>query len=333
VLDFLKSYRSLTVSLFFAGLLAGVGCHAQVPAADLANRVSPELARRIEILIREKSSVPAEYSIVLSPKRPSDLPHYDEVDLSFTDGQKSSRPLTFLVSNDGKTLVQLTRYDISKDPKTLVSADNRPGRGGPATAPVTIVLFDDLECPFCARMHAQLFPALTARYGNEVRVVYRDFPLDQHPWAMRAAIDSNCLAAQSGTGYWNLVDYVHAHAGELGGADKSLATANEALDALTLDEGKKQKVDDAVLAACVKKQDAAPIEASKHAAEGLGVEATPALFINGEKLEGAQPIEYVYRMVDSALTAEGIVPPPPVPVAAPAPATPAAAAVKPGAGK
>ena len=320
MLDFLKPFRPIVYPLFLAGLVCGVGCHAQVPGASAGDKLSPELTRRVEILIREKSDVPAQYSIVVGAKKKSEFPGYDEVAVSFTDGTKTSKPIPFLISDDGKTLAQMTKYDISKDPKTLVSADNRPARGGPANAPVTIVLFDDLECPFCARMHAQLFPALLQRYKDEVRVVYRDFPLDQHPWALRAAIDSNCLAAQSTPGYWNLVDYVHLHADELGGAEKSLAKANQALDTLTLDEGKRDKVDQTALTACVLKQDPTAVNASKKAAEQLGVGATPALFINGEKLEGAVPIEYVYRMVDSALTAEGITPPAPVAIPAAAPA-------------
>jgi len=105
--------------------------------------------------------------------------------------------MPFLLSDDGKTLAQFNKFDISKDPKELVSASERPARGGPANSPVVIVGFDDLECPFCARMHAQLFPALLDRYKNQVRIVYRDFPLDQHPWAMRAAIDTKlCRRAQ-----------------------------------------------------------------------------------------------------------------------------------------
>jgi protein-disulfide isomerase len=318
----------LVLTLF----LAGAGCHAQVsgapaavPGAAKPETLSPELARRIEILIRQRTDVPAEYTMVASPRTKSEVSGYDEVDISFTDGTKTSKPIRFLLSTDGKTLAQMTKFDISRDPKTLVSAADRPARGGPANAPVTIVLFDDLECPFCAKMHAQLFPALTARYGNEVRVVYRDYPLSEiHPWALRAAIDSSCLAAQTTPGYWNLVDYVHLHAGEMGGKDKSLAQANSTLDTLTLDEGKRQNIDQAQLTACVLKQDATAVNGGKKDADKLGVEATPALFINGERLDGAVPIEYVYRMVDSALTAEGVTPPPPVPL--PAPEAPAAKA-------
>jgi protein-disulfide isomerase len=186
---------------------------------------------------------------------------------------------------------------------------------------VVIVGFDDLECPFCAKMHAQIFPALQERYKDQVRIVYRDFPLDQHPWAVRAAVDANCLAAQSAPGYWNLVDYIHAHAADMGGAEKTLAKANDTLDTLTKEEGKRQKVNEAALNACVEKQDDTAVRASVKLATDLGVDSTPALFINGERLEGAVPMEYVYRMIDKALVAAGQTPPPPAsstPPAAPA---------------
>ena len=248
-----------------------------------------------------------------------------QISVTFTADGKTSKPVTFLLSTDGKTLAQFSKYDISKDPKPLVSGDGRPARGGPANAPVLIVGFDDLECPYCAKMHEQLFPALTQRYKDQVHIVYRDFPLDQHPWAMRAAIDTNCVGAQSPTGYWNLVDYIHAHAAEMGGDEKSLAKANDTLDSLARDEGKRQKLNADALNACIAKQDDTAIKASMKLGESLGVDSTPALFINGEKMEGALPLEYVYRMIDNALIASGQTPPPPPP-AHPTPAQPQTAA-------
>jgi protein-disulfide isomerase len=299
-------------------MLAALGCHAQTPAQG-GEKLSPELARRVEVLIREKTKVSPNYDIQIGPRTKSDVPGFDKIIVIFTAEGQTSKPIEFLLSNDGKTLAQFSKYDISKDPKDRVSAEGRPARGGSASAPVVIVGFDDLECPYCARMHAELFPALTERYKDQVRIVYRDFPLDQHPWAMRAAINANCVAAQSPTGYWNLVDYIHAHAGELGGTDKSLAKANETLDTLAREEGKRQKVDLAALNACIAKQDDTAVKASMKAAEELGVDSTPALFINGEKLEGALPLEYVYKMIDNALTASGHTPPPPPPPPSPTP--------------
>jgi protein-disulfide isomerase len=267
----------------------------------------------------------------IGPRTKSNVPDFDEISVTFTTEGKTSKPVTFLLSTDGKTLAQFSKYDISKDPKTLVSGEGRPARGGPANAPVLIVGFDDLECPYCARMHAQLFPALMERYKDQVHIVYRDFPLDIHPWAMRAAIDTNCVGAQNPVGYWNLIDYIHAHAAEMGGEEKSLAKANDMLDSLARDEGKRQKVNLETLNSCIAKQDDTVIKESLKLGETLGVDATPALFINGEKVEGALPVEYVYRMIDNALIASGQTPPAPPPPAAPVQASPAASpATKPG---
>ncbi len=320
MLTVVKPLRAPLLAVTFVLALCAVGCHAQAsPAnsADSSRKLSPELARRVEVLIRSRSSVPPDYAIEVGPRTKSDVPGFDAISVSFTADGKASKPVTFLLSADGKTLAQFSTYDISKDPKDLVSGAGRPGRGGPANAPVQIVGFDDLECPYCAKMHAEIFPALVERYKNQVHIVYLDFPLSQHPWAMRAAVDANCVAAQSPTGYWNLVDYIHAHAGELGGEEKSLAKANEMLDTLSRDEGKRDKADAGRLNACLAKQDDTAIKESIKEGEALGVDSTPALFINGEKVEGALPLESVFRVVDDALVASGQTPPPPAPVQTP----------------
>ena len=300
--------------LVFALTLAALGCHAQVPAEANGGKLSPDMARRVKVLIRSRSGVPPEYDIAVGPRTKSDVPGFDAIAVTFSSEDHTSKPVTFLLSEDGKTLAQFTKFDISKDPKQLVSDAGRPSRGGPEHAPVLVVGFDDLECPYCARMHAQLFPALTERYKNQVRIVYKNYPLYQiHPWAMRGAIDVDCLAAQSPTGYWNLVDYIHAHAAELGGVEKSVAKANETLDSLTKAEGAKQKVNEGVLAACIAKQDDTSVKASMQLGDELGVDSTPALFINGEKVVGAVSMKYVYKAIDDALIASGQTPPPPPP--------------------
>jgi protein-disulfide isomerase len=281
------------------------------------------MARRVEVLIRSRSSIPANYDIQVGPRIKSNIPGFDTIAVTFAVDGKASKSIDFLLSTDGNTLAQFSKYDISKDPKLLVNGDGRPARGGPATAPVLIVGFDDLECPYCAKMHEEIFPALTERYKNQIHIVYRDFPLDQHPWAMRAAIDTNCVGAQSASGYWNLVDHIHAHAGELGGDSKSIAAANDTLDSLAREEAKRQNLNADAINACIAKQDDSAIKASMKLGESLGVDSTPALFINGEKVEGAQPLEYVYRMIDNALIASGQTPPPPAPAQTAPQTTPA----------
>lgn len=300
-------------------LAASFGCHAQVPPAG--KPLSPELSRRVEIMLRSRTKIPPNYLVAVSPRVPSAFPGYDTVNLTITsDAGKVYKPIAFLLSTDNKTLAQFSKFDLTADPRDLVSAAGRPSRGGPASAPVQIVVFDDLECPYCARMHEQLFPAMLKRYGDKVHVVYKDFPIPQHPWAMRAAVDVNCLAAQSTTGYWDAIDSIHAHAGDYGGPEHSLEKANHALDQLALDEAKKEKLDTPKLQACLAKQDESAIRASMAEGDKLEVDATPVLFINGEKLEGAYPLPDVYRMIDGALVAAGQTPP--APYVTPAPAAP-----------
>ena len=309
------------------------GCHAQKPPAATGPTVSPELAHRIDILVRQKAQLPPGASIEIGPRTPSPVTGFEQIAVTIVSLEGTrSRPIEFLLSTDGKQLAQFTKWDISADPRTIVSASGRPFRGGPETAPVLIVGFDDLECPYCARLHSIIFPAITARYKDQVRVVYRDFPLDQHPWAMHAAVDTNCLAAQSNTGYWNEVDYIHAHAGDIGTPadpkgpqDKTLPRAVEQLDTLTKEQGKFQKVDMPKLEACIAKQDTKVVEESRKIATSLGVDSTPSLFINGEKIDGALPIEFIFKEIDASLVASGATPPPPYLPPAPTPAqTPAA---------
>jgi protein-disulfide isomerase len=290
------------------------------------------MTHRIEVLLRQKAQLPPESSINVGAVQPSEVPGYSTVAVTFSSDGKTSHPVDFLVSNDGKTVAQFIKYDISADPRAAVSPDGRPARGGPASAPVVFVNFDDLECPFCARFHQTIFPAITQRYGDKVRIVYKEFPLDNiHPWAMRAAVDVECMAAQSPTGYWNLVDYIHAHASDIGSdpaatgpaqpnkPQHSLERADAQLDKLTRDQGTEQKVDSAKLDACIAKQDTSAIQASKQLGDSLSIDATPTFFINGAKYDGAVSLGFVFAQIDAALRAENITPPPPYV----APATPA----------
>ena len=333
-------------ALILASFLTSLGCHAQTPVAtklETGATLSPSLAHRVEILLRDKAQLPPGSTITIGPAQPSDVTGFHTITVSFTADDKTSHPVSFLISDDGKTIAQFIKYDISGDPRTMISDAGRPSRGGPASAPVVIVNFDDLECPYCARFHDSLFPAITARYGDKVHIVYRDFPLDQHPWAMHAAVDSNCLAAQSVPAYWNFVDYIHHNAEEIGSDPSAkpddsnpdapkhtLDRAYTQLDKLTREQGAQQKVDSVKLDSCIAKQDASAIEASKQLGTALDIGSTPTYFINGEKYEGALPIDYIFGQIDNALSAEGVTPPPPYVAPAESTAPPAS---KPAPGK
>ena len=175
-----------------------------------------------------------------------------------------------------------------------------------------MINFDDLECPYCARMHQELFPATLDRYKDLVRFVYKDDPLTRlHPWAMHAAVDANCLAAQSGAVYWTYVDYLHAHGEEVTGDQRDVAKSFAALDRIARQEATVGKLDETALDACLAKQDETQMQASVKLADTLGIEGTPALYVNGEKINGgAVPEDQLWMVIDRALRSVGEVPPP-----------------------
>jgi protein-disulfide isomerase len=302
---------------FFAGLLAlglAVGCKAQ-PAQP--NPPDAETNRRIEVLVRSQFNVPQDYTVTIGAREPSQFPGYETLPVTFTRGSKIT-PYDFLLSTDGKTLARLETFDLAKDPAFNIDTAGRPVRGNPA-AKVTVVNFDDLECPYCARMHQSLFPSTLERYKDKVRFIYKDYPLsDMHPWAMHAAVDANCLAAQSSDVYWTYVDYLHAHGQEVNGEDRDINKSFAALDRIARQEGTLAKLDSTKLDACLAKQDETQVRASMKEGDKLGLDSTPSLFVDGERIIGAIPEDQVWMVIDRALRAAGEQPPAP-PAPAPAP--------------
>jgi protein-disulfide isomerase len=184
-----------------------------------------------------------------------------------------------------------------------IDVKNRPVRGNP-DAKVTIVNYDDFECPFCSRMHATLFPGVFKDYADKVRVIYKDYPLVEiHPWAMRAAVDGNCLGAQNAQAYWDFADYVHANQKTISGKTPSDAYAN--LDSATKEQGQKHQLDQDKLLACVQKQDESAVRASMAEGDKLGVDSTPTLFVNGERFTGLIPEQDFRAALDRALRDAG----------------------------
>ncbi len=166
-------------------------------------------------------------------------------------------------------------------------------------------------------------------YQGLIRLVYKDSPLEEHPWAMHASVDANCLAVQNGTVYWRFVDYVHGHAQEISGDNRDPATSFASLDRIARQEATLGKLDEAALNICLSKQDQASIQSSRKEADALGLEGTPMLFINGEKVSGAVPADELWAAIDRALRAAGEQPPPmpqpPSPSPVPGSVKPAAA--------
>jgi len=273
--------------------------------------------RRVEILVRSQFNVPPDYTVLIGARTPSNISGYDKLPVTLKRGAKAT-VVDFLISSDGKTLARLEKYDLVNDPAFSINIGGRPVRGNP-NAKVTVINFDDLECPYCARMHQSLFPDTLTRYKDLVRFVYKDDPLVQiHPWAMHAAVDANCLAEQSGDVYWTYVDYLHGHGQEISGEDRNPTKSFAALDRIAREEGTVAKLDASKLDACLAKQDETQVRASSREAEALNIDGTPAVFVDGERVNGgAVPEEQLWLVIDRALRAAGQEPPTAAPAGAP----------------
>jgi protein-disulfide isomerase len=313
-----------------AGLLAlcmTAGCKAQSTSTTNAAGAPLDpatLNRHIEVLVRSQFNVPQDYIVTLGTRGPSMVNGFETLPITFSRGP-NMKVENFLISKDGQTLARLETFDLAKDPVFAINVADRPIRGNP-NAKVTVVNFDDLECPYCARMHQALFPSTLERYKDKVRFVYKDDPLTSlHPWAMHASVDANCLAAQSSDVYWTYVDYLHGHGQEVSGPDRDPAKSFAALDRIARQEATLAKLDPGKLDACMAKQDDTQVRASTAEADLLKIDGTPALFVNGERIDGAVPEEQVWIVIDRALRAAGVEPPP-SPVAPAAPPKPGEAA-------
>ena len=198
----------------------------------------------------------------------------------------ASRRETFLQSlrSQASVVVHLRAPPVFR---VEVSVDGAPFRG-PATAPVTIVEFSDFQCPFCM----QVVPTLTqvlSRYGEKVKLVYRDFPLDSiHPQARNAAEAARCAHDQGK--FWEYHDALFADSPKLGPEQLKMYAGHVGLDLPSFER-------------CLASgTHAAAVQKSLDEGIRLGVTGTPAFFINGEFGSGAQPVESFARVIERELS-------------------------------
>jgi protein-disulfide isomerase len=166
------------------------------------------------------------------------------------------------------------------------STEGAPFRGRDR-APVTIIEFSDFHCPFCNKAQTALAQVM-ARYGDRVKLVYRNFPIDQlHPQARRAAEAAACANDQGK--FWAYHDQLYA-----AGADAS----PDRLKALAQAAGLNIQAFDQCLSSGKQRQ---AVQKDVDEAVRLGIGGTPAFIINGRWLSGAQPLESFVRVIEEEL--------------------------------
>ncbi len=175
-------------------------------------------------------------------------------------------------------------------PRVAIDTKNEPSKGL-ENAPVTLVTFSDYQCPYCSRIEPTL-KQLERKYGNRLRMVFRDFPLSQiHPNATKSAEAAECARDQGK--FWEMHDRLFSNQQALSPPDLKKSAADVGLDtsrfAECLDSGAK----------------AAEWQRDLRDGQRYGVSGTPTVFINGRLIRGASTVESISAVVDEELQAAG----------------------------
>jgi protein-disulfide isomerase len=177
-----------------------------------------------------------------------------------------------------KVMLDAPRYTV---PTT--AAD--PVRGNPS-APVTIIEFSDYQCPFCARVNPTL-AKVRETYGDRVKIIFKDYPLPNHPQAPKAAEAARCAGEQQK--YWEMHDAMFANQRALEvpmlkQTARAIGLEGGAFDQC-LDSGKYTKT----------------VQSGSELGNRMGVNSTPTLYVNGRPLIGAMPFENFKQIIDEEL--------------------------------
>jgi len=208
-------------------------------------------------------------------------------DATVTQGANYDKVATALIKKGDLYLVHPAAVGAGKylNPP---SADDDPVEGD-AKAPVTIIEFSDFQCPFCGKFFKDTLPQLRNEYikTGRVKLVYRDYPLDFHPYAQKAAEAADCADEQGK--FWQMHDKLFDNQDAITASELKKYAADLGLDTAKfnncLDTSKYEQ------------------EVKKDLADGntIGVSGTPAFFINGISVSGAQPYSVFKQIIDGEL--------------------------------
>jgi protein-disulfide isomerase len=216
-------------------------------------------------------------------------PQIKERIMAYLQGQKKQEMIDGYVAK--LTKANPVEVYFSK-PKMNIAVEpgNGPSEGG-KDAKVTIVEFSDFQCPFCSRA-ATTMHEVKKKYGNKIRVVFRQFPLPMHKDALPASEMAMCVNEQGSDKFWKFYDFAFKNQDKLDVENLKKYAKDSGADAKKAEE-------------CFNaKKFAAAVRGDMEYGEKLGVKSTPTFFINGQLVAGALPIEQFSEIIDEELGAK-----------------------------
>jgi len=289
-------------SVVLAAVLATIGCKSSgteqatpEPAGSAGQVADRDLVSRRVGEYFGKSVTPG-VLLRVTDLAPSQVPGWSKGTLEVTAGGNTQN-MSFLVSQDGRYFISGDLIDLTVDPLKAVmqkiDLQGEPVRG-PADAKVTIVEYSDFQCPFCSRGYQIVEDQVLPEYKDKVKFYFKNLPLKSiHPWAESAAIAAECAQQQSADGFWKLYHALFKNQREINQENLKDKVTQFAKDA---------GLDEAKFTACFDgKATQAKVDKDLQEAAAVGANSTPTFFINGRRLEGAQPFEAFKSIIDQEL--------------------------------
>jgi len=278
-----KTALSLFLILSFSTGAPGARAQQAKPASAVAALAPSPTQKNIETYLRHLYAFGPDVLLVVGPPKETAVEGLLEttIDLTIADNKQAVK---FYVSKDGKFLFRGEMSDLTKDPlaesRAQIQMKDAPSLGEP-TAAVTLVEYSDFECPVCRSLH-DVLRGLLPNYVGKVRVVFKDFPLEQlHPWARTAAIAGRCAYLQNPQAFWKMYDFIYDN--------QEIISAANAWTKM-VDYAGQSGLDVDAFKSCMASPEAGEaVNASRANGQQLDVNSTPTVFVNGRRLVGADP--------------------------------------------
>jgi protein-disulfide isomerase len=239
--------------------------------------------QKLEAYVRYAEGFSPEVKISIDDPAPSPFTGYYRVLVHLTAGTHKLDRLYYATQN-GEQLINGNIWKLNESP-FLDTLEHLPADGpslGPANAKVTVVVFSDFQCPYCRELAKTLHDNIPQKYPTDVRIVFKDFPIDSiHKWARAASEAAHCLGSQKPGAFWAFHDWVFEHQQEVN-------ETNLRDHVLTL--AKQQNVDVAQVSSCMANHATAQeVNQNQQIGAALQISQTPTTFVNGRMLSGAVP--------------------------------------------
>jgi protein-disulfide isomerase len=257
---------------------------AVAPAAIGSGRdaTTPKIDKpRLEAYVRYAEGYTPNVKVQADDPTPSSLPGFSRVVVHASLGDRRLER-TYYIASDGQRILSGNIWNVNQSP-FMETLEHLPMNGpafGASAPSVTIVIFDDFECPYCRKLAGTVRDNLPKKYPNEVQVVFADFPLEAiHKWARAAAEAAHCLGDSDSQAFWQFHDWIFEHQGEIDPAN---------LKSKVLAYAKDKNLDVTKIGACIDSHaTAGVVEKNEQIGKLLQVQETPTLFVNGRMLAGA----------------------------------------------